>query len=873
MKAERETRKLENKIAFARAILFWERLWPACLPAILCIGIFISLTLFGLFELIPGWLHLILLAVFFIALGWSLRPVFALRWPERNDGLRRLEASAKLPHRPASSYSDTLSAPARDKPAQTLWRVHKERLRAQIAALQTGWPQANLPRHDPFAVRAAVALVITVAATWAGPDAMDRLRSAFVPTTTTAAPAPVWIDAWVTPPPYTGRAPVFLSGSNSTGNPKPAAIADRPVDVPANSELVIRITGAENPFADITETEATPGTGDQVLFSDAGGEVMELRRPITASGRALVRDGADNLAAWRFNVIPDAKPIIRIEGDITTTQDQALKFDYTVRDDYGIVKAQAEFVLDRSGEEAAGNAQGNANQSAEKTPDDKTTADKTTADKATTEKGAKDKPADGRKLLVDPPDFALVLPDLRTKLAKQSAYRDLTAHPWAGLDVLLTLRASDEAGQSGQSRTVQMRLPERAFTKPLARALIEQRRNLVRNPETAPRVARALDAMMIVPEKIIKDSVVFLGMSTAYHRLKREHTSKDLKDIVALMWDLALRVEDGDLSLAERELRAAQEALKKALAENAPAEEIERLMAEMRKALNRFMEAMAEQARRNAAKNPQQQQQQQNPNAQQIRPQDLARMMDMIENLARSGAKDAAQEMLAQLNRILENLQAGTPQMGDPNRQSELSKMLDQLGELMGKQQELMDRTFKEGQSPQSNQNNNGKPSENGEPSLSDQQQALRDMLGNLMEQFQQGGLNTPSPFNRADEAMGDATGQLQEGRNGQATGSQGEAMDQMRQGANAMARQMLEGTGQAGQQGRRGQRAGQGEVDPLGRPLKSVGPDFGTSTKVPSEIEVQRAREIMQELQRRLGDRRRPRLELEYLERLLRRF
>ena len=87
------------------------------------------------------------------------------------------------------------------------------------------------------------------------------------------------------------------------------------------------------------------------------------------------------------------------------------------------------------------------------------------------------------------------------------------------------------------------------------------------------------------------------------------------------------------------------------------------------------------------------------------------------------------------------------------------------------------------------------------------------------------------------------------------------------------MARQMLEGMGQANQSGRRGQRAGQGEVDPLGRPLKSIGPDFGTSTKVPTDIEIQRAREIMRELQRRLGERTRPRLELDYLERLLRRF
>jgi hypothetical protein len=41
----------------------------------------------------------------------------------------------------------------------------------------------------------------------------------------------------------------------------------------------------------------------------------------------------------------------------------------------------------------------------------------------------------------------------------------------------------------------------------------------------------------------------------------------------------------------------------------------------------------------------------------------------------------------------------------------------------------------------------------------------------------------------------------------------------------------------------------------------------------VPDEIDVQRAREIMEELRRRLGEQNRPTLELDYIERLLRRF
>ena len=50
--------------------------------------------------------------------------------------------------------------------------------------------------------------------------------------------------------------------------------------------------------------------------------------------------------------------------------------------------------------------------------------------------------------------------------------------------------------------------------------------------------------------------------------------------------ETATRIEDGDLSTAERELRAAQERLKDALESGAPAAEIQRLMAELRQAFD-----------------------------------------------------------------------------------------------------------------------------------------------------------------------------------------------------------------------------------------------------------------------------------------------
>jgi hypothetical protein len=47
----------------------------------------------------------------------------------------------------------------------------------------------------------------------------------------------------------------------------------------------------------------------------------------------------------------------------------------------------------------------------------------------------------------------------------------------------------------------------------------------------------------------------------------------------------------------------------------------------------------------------------------------------------------------------------------------------------------------------------------------------------------------------------------------------------------------------------------------------------MGLSVKVPDEIDIQRAREVLDELRRRLGEPSRPAIELDYLERLIKPF
>jgi hypothetical protein len=120
---------------------------------------------------------------------------------------------------------------------------------------------------------------------------------------------------------------------------------------------------------------------------------------------------------------------------------------------------------------------------------------------------------------------------------------------------------------------------------------------------------------------------------------------------------------------------------------------------------------------------------------------------------------------------------------------------------------------------------------------------------------------------------MGEAEGEIGQGNTDSAVDSQGRALDALRKGAQSLAQsmqqQMGQGRGQGRGNGQLGEARGDDETDPLGRPLH--GHDYDdSSVKVPGDIDVQRARRILEELRKRFGDLGRPQEELDYIERLL---
>ena len=842
------------------AALFWERLWPTLWPALGFAGLYILLGLLGAPQSLPGWAHALALAVFGGAIAWAIwRGAQLLRVPDRAASVRRIETVNDLSHRPLETLEDDLATGSGDPSARALWRMHQQRMREAASRLKTGLPRPGLIRRDPFALRIALAVGLVAAVMAAGDRSMDRIAHALTPSLEIGdGQVAAKLDAWIMPPEYTRKAPVFLSSGVAAQTRTAAAAkaeesglaAPEELATPEGSTLVVRLSGGRGaPSLSIAAQDKA--------FEPDGKDGFHIEDQLTESGRISVMRNSREVAGWNVTVIPDTTPSVGFSRDPSETRRKSLRLDYEATDDYGVEKIVAK--ITRSG--------------------------------ALAEKSA---------LAELPPiEMELPMPGAGLRSVKSFSFHDFTPHPWAGLPVNLQLTAHDAAGQVGKSKAVQAVLPERVFNHPVARAIIEQRRHLALYPaQNRNKVSASLEIIAWEHERYNEDVVVFMSLVAASKRLGRGYsdTPEHVAAVMRLLWDTALRVEDGTLSLSERALREAQQALLDALSkERTTDEEIERLLRELERTLNEYLDSLAE-SMRNMPTRP-------DGMAPQDRNQivldrsDLRKMLDQIRDLARSGQKEAARQMLSQLRNMLENMRARRfTQPGQQHRRA--MRMLNELQGIVRDQQKLLDQTFREAQrrgqmrdgnqsqpfrlprnmmppgiQPPQGRDNQSRAPMTGE---SESQESLRRRLGEVMRQLGEMSGSIPRPFGRAERAMRDSTQQLGEGRAGRAVPPQTRAIDQLQQGARAATRQLMQQLG-------RGNRRGPGEPDadpmqrerdPFGRNTDNAGRGMNTEkVEIPEQDKLRNARRIRDELRKRAGQRQRPQDELDYIERLLRQF
>lgn len=846
-----ETRRLNTLIRFAKLALFWEQLWHVLWAPTVFIGLYLLGALTGVLGALPVLLHW---AMLMAALGLSGFGIYQQRatliWPSTHAASRRLEDNAGLSHRPLSEFEDTVGLSG----DTALWHAQQNWRARQLAKLRLAFPHPSRQGNvDPFALRPALLLALITAAVFAGPTINLRVSEGLWPGFSWRGTQGE-LNAWLTPPPYTRQAPKYLAAARAPNTTQTTSPTDpQTFTVVQGTLLEIRISGGAMPSfsgsndPDIDIREPAPTTSPQTTY--------EASTALTTSQTIEVHQSGQTLGAWTFNVLPDVPPTLTLTSPISATPRNSLRFDFAAADDFGIAAIDVDFSLDPS-VHLSENALFQTQEASEQTPEN---------DTATTP-------------LIGAPHIDIPISRTPPLKLKKTHYQDLTNHPWAGLPVSVEMRAYDGAGQQATIPPQTLTLPERTFTVPLARAFVEQRRRLALYPQARFSVAGFLESFSIFPDTRKIDLSIYLGMRAAYWRLihadiNSSSFQSELISATDMLWTMALYLEDGDLSRAEKELRDAREALMSALTEGASDEEISKLMQELKQALSRYLDALADtDTSETDIANP-------GGDNNSINQGDLEDMLKTIEDLANTGARDQARDMLSQLNDMLENMQTQGPKSAATPQQSALSDGLDEVQDLMEQQKQLMEETFNLSHDMYENATGmpNQAPRKQDLETLKDlkaAQQALNEQLEETMKSLGEGGAQIPSQLKKAGKSMDQAGEQLETGRTDKAARSQGQALEQMRAGSQAMVEQLMESLGDMAQgQSGQGQGGDQRNKDPLGRSQKSGGKGQEGSGDIPDEGERQQAREILEELRRRAAQLGRPQSELDYLDRLLQRF
>ncbi|MEL6568266.1 MAG: DUF4175 family protein, partial [Pseudomonadota bacterium] len=876
-----DTRARLGQLAFARAFG----------PLVGFLLAYLAAALFGLFNHVSSVVGAgISLSALLISALLLLRGLRAWRRPSRADAEAMLDRQSSL--RPISGLADRPVSATRE--GQSLWHAHGTKLKQDALHLRVPRFWAEWRRLDPAFLRFVLPAILVGALIFAGPARTDRVQQAFLPNLGALAGADsLRVEAWITPPPHTGRPPVFLE----------AGMQD--VRVPSGSVVTLRAFNRSAPSLVLTSESGR----DRQAFDETPDGAYEAKANLSEDTRVAVHWWGERIA-WSVLASDDDAPTARFVTLPAITTDDEMEFEWAVADDYGVDRLELAIRL-QTPHEAAPDAE------------------------------------DRIPVPMDP---------VAPKDAQETVLLDTMRHRWAGLPVNVQLVAIDGAGQEGRSRTLPFVLPEKLLLQPLAKAAQEIRVTVLREPrdyapleindealqagalntaatqrlDAAPPDVQAaselLDALTLEPERYFEDRSVYFGLRMAHGILMAAPDKAEADSVDTLLWQVALKAEYGSSADALRALLAARRALEQALRDGASEDEIRRLMEAFREAANNYIAAKMAEAMMNGT---------QAPNMSDMGPEgggsglgsnQFEDMLNALEDLAETGAADQARQLLSDITNMLENLefQQGGQSGGDgfampgqpggeegedselPQQEQELTDALEALSDLLREQRELNDDTLAEerGERPGNQSVQGGEGAEEGDASgegqqdgtegpdagaqegqsqgggggLGDRQRGLADRTDQLGQGFGPGG----------DEETGEGGGGEEGDEEGQGFGlgaldeAARQRLDDIARLQDRAARELEEGNGARAnrlqeratgglrdlseelaaaidelQRAREGDMVSEdtqeGELDPFGRAIGGAGVDDDVT--IPDEAERQRAKDILDELRRRFED------------------
>jgi len=832
-------------------LLLFESLSKALWKPVCWALFFFGLWLLPLPLLTGGWSSFVLAVLFYAGLFYWLWQA-SLTLPNSAQVERRLERDSGLKHRPLSK--DTPAEELAGE-SQSLWQRNQEALRRSLQNLHWSTPHPILADCDPYALR-MLALLIFVIGLWsAGPGwsySLYRGAFPFMAGGETEPDPQKLTTIWVSPPEYTGLPQMKLQARGKQ---------DTAIEIPAYSTIKSSVFGGL--MAPTLHIEGPQGE-QEWAYKKAEGDlyINEFALPeeyaTDESYHLSIRQHFLTELAQDFTITPDIPPNLSTASEPKVLSDGSIRFFIDAIDDYGLEKLTLHMQIDPIVE---------------------------------------DKPigqpySETRTLLTPGGEMTELRPSY-----------NLTHHSWAGLPVMFSFEAMDARGQVAYLGPVFMQLPEKQFRHPIAKKLIAHRKELIWEPKGRHEdMAQELEKILMRPDLFQFDLVAGLALRSAASRLYYtpdypQVQEDNARTLIPLLWDTALRIEEGNVSIAERELKRAQQNLMEALGDpETSTQEKQFLMEQLKQALARYMQELQKEFQKRFSEMAQQQ------GAELMPPENMAEnmlntdmfaeMMRKLEQSMMKGEAADAQEMLSQMVEMMKMFNPSNIREM-PEDMKMMQKGVNELQELIDRQQDLLDQTVRQDAELQEqiqkqlqkflkgNQDQAPKPSIDTQKNQIEQE-ALRYALGQLMREAGEKIDQVPESMGKAELEMRGSAKQLGANNPTQSIPHQQKALEHLKDSQQSLSQQLQKRMQNMvimsmGARPSGGLPYAPGRYDPLGRPYDPNG-DQGedaprSDVEVPDAMERRRVQEIQKILRERSGDYERPEAEREYYHRLLDQF
>ena len=804
-----QSRHLKFKLFLAKLALYTERLTYAFFPVLILSFFILGLGLTGMLGLFGSLGSKILVLV--LLLLW-LRVFFhnlkSFKAPTASDIDSRLESDNSLKHNPLFTLKDRLSEDSSQQ-KQNMWLIYRKKLESQTERkLRIAPPSPRFSYRDPFALGIFAVLLMIVGFIMAGHNWETRLKTSFFPfgsTESDISASPLTIT--FTPPSYIRKSPAHYTGPDYEKN----------IQVPEGT--VIKAIYNTPYFKPALKVD-----GETIPFTEIDRNTYSAQTELTETTTVKISQLGFARARIKTEIIPDKKPKIRLSGSVERVGNGNFVIPIVVNDDYGIDK----IILT-----------GKLTQFSDQT-------------------------ALGEEIYEE----NIVALQTNGEEIELSERFDLTSHFWAGHKVMLKVGAQDSKGQITYTDEFSYTLPERQFLNPFAQKIVQNRRKLV-NASLFEQMEVA-DSLMRLRNSIGSyngDKVVFLALTSASRRLAYTNDKSVLPQVINTLWDTALRVEEGGLGTAMRQLKENQQKLLETL--NDPNSSVEQKMAAMQKLQesmeqfwSEFMKEMQERLRQ-GEKIPEITNLE---NIQEINPGKVNDFMEQMMEEISKGNTEAAMKMAQQLQNMMGMMSSDMmPSM--PKEARDIAQAMENLSDLIEQQKGLIEKSKGRAgaNKPNSEMAGNGSSSpqqDAGQQSaMAGQLQALTDKLGTAGMP-----INTDEQT-EAMSAMREAAARILNEQYDNALSSQNSSlryMEDLQQNLMQSLKQAMQRSGGL-PFGLKGQKR-----DIFGRPQDGAGVSY-EEVEIPDEMKERNLQDILNIIRERASETQRPLDERDYYKRLLR--